>query len=88
MGSLTGVVLNRLNSQSISGASVSNAGKSTITNAQGQFTISGIPNGFYTLTVSAAGYVGATRVVTINGGANGPIFIYLCPADAPTCETT
>ncbi len=53
----------------ISGATVTvSTGQSAITDARGYFQVTGVPSGSVTLTVSAAGYAGATDTAEIDAG--------------------
>jgi protocatechuate 3,4-dioxygenase beta subunit len=67
-GSITGTVKDSASGNPISGASVSaidsngNGNVSTTTNAQGQYTLSGLELQNYTLTFNASGYTGLSGV--------------------------
>lgn len=53
----------------ISGAAVSDGTRSTMTGATGAYTISNVPVGTYSVTVSAAGYQSSTKSATVNSNA-------------------
>ncbi len=72
-GNLTGLVVG-LNAQGLAqgavvGATVSASGVgSTITNGQGSFTFTAVPEGTYSVTASMTGYMPSSKVVTISAG--------------------
>ncbi len=53
----------------ISGATVSDGTRSTRTDASGAYTISNVPAGTYSVTVSATGYQSSTKPATVNSNA-------------------
>lgn len=67
---LSGVVKDSVSGVGIAGAtvSVSPSDNSTVTAADGSYTLGGLPNGTYTLSISHGGYTTATQGVAINGG--------------------
>ncbi len=66
-GSISGVALNQKNAPYQEGAVVRipELGKSTVTNAEGLFQFSDIPNGTYKLEYNLAGSMGGAQVVSI-----------------------
>lgn len=58
--SLAGVVTDSADAAPIEGATVSAGGRSDTTNAEGEYTLTGLRSGAYTVTASAAGYYTAT----------------------------
>jgi hypothetical protein len=58
--SLAGVVTDSADASPIEGATVSASGRSATTNADGEYTLTGLPSGIYTVTASADGYYTAT----------------------------
>lgn len=85
-GSITGTVSDP------SGAAASGAAVSTtpttvavVTNAEGAFTLSGIPIGAYTLTAAKSGYASGTLAgVGVGAGATVHVTLALAPATAGT----
>ena len=77
---LSGVVINAVTNVGIPGATVTlSAGNTTpvTTNASGGYTIGGVPNGNYTLSVSDSGYLTSNQSVEIANGnavANVPLY--------------
>ena len=68
MGSVAGRVINFITLAPISGATVSMAGQTVLSDVNGNFAMTGIAAGTYTLTVSATGYSDASSTVTIISG--------------------
>ena len=58
--SLAGVVTDSADASPIEGATVSAAGRSAITDGAGEYSLSGLQSGAYTVTASADGYYSAT----------------------------
>jgi hypothetical protein len=63
----------------VEGALVSVAGKTATTNSSGIFTITGIPAGTYTLTISKAGYDTYTDAAFVVNGLQRPMFVLTGP---------
>ena len=60
----------------VSGASVTYSGGSTTTNASGGYTLSNVPSGTYSVTVTATGYQAQSQALTVNpGGASTRNFV-------------
>jgi hypothetical protein len=78
-GSITGTVTDGATGQPVSGAGVSDGGASTSTAASGLYTLAGVTEGSYTLTVTAAGYAAQTATVSVNPGAATTQNISLSP---------
>jgi hypothetical protein len=68
-GSIVGTVTSATTTLAVSAATITTSGGSTTTNASGQYTISNVPPGSYTLSVNAAGYQSQSKTVTVNPGA-------------------
>jgi len=68
-GAVTGMVTDAGNGQPIFGATVSYSGGSTTTDSGGHYTLSGVPQGTYTVSASAPGYVPGSATVTVSPGA-------------------
>jgi len=67
---LTGYVKDSSTGSGISGATVSIAGKSTITDSSGRYTIIGLRPGTYTVSASASGYSSYSKTITLEPGTN------------------
>jgi thermitase len=67
-GSITGKVTDAADASPIVGATVSCNGASVVTNSNGQFTVTNLPQGAYTVAVSAGGYADASQVVSVVAG--------------------
>ena len=68
-GTITGTVTDAGTAAPLAGATVSYSGGSTTTNASGQYTLTSVPEGSYTLTASASGYTSQSRSVSVGPGA-------------------
>ncbi|MBM3131775.1 MAG: hypothetical protein FJZ95_01920 [Chloroflexi bacterium] len=78
-GSLSGMVSDASTGSPISGATVSCAGKSTITDASGGYSILDIPQGSYTAAASMMDYEDSSRSVTIISGQTSMADFALAP---------
>jgi thermitase len=67
-GSITGTVVDAADNSFIAGATVSCNGTSVVTGSNGEFAITDLPQGTYAVTVSAAGYTAASRMVEVIAG--------------------
>jgi len=67
-GSITGSVIDAKDGSPIVGATVSDGGRTALTDAGGQYIIAGVPQGTYTLTASAAGYAVSSQGVSVVAG--------------------
>lgn len=67
--SVSGVVKNSASGAGVAGATVAvtPGNNSTTTDASGAYTLGGLPNGTYTLSISRSGYTTTTQGVTISG---------------------
>ena len=68
-GAITGTVTDAVSNTPIGGASVSYSGGSAVTDSAGQYTLSGVPVGTYTLDAGASGYVNQSQLVTVTTGS-------------------
>jgi len=68
-GTISGTLTDALTAAPIAGATVSYSGGSSTTNANGQYSLAGVPPGTYSLTASATGYASQTASVTASAGA-------------------
>jgi thermitase len=64
-GASVGIVMNSADGMPIAGATVSDGVRTSLTDASGQYIITGVPEGTYTLTASAPGYSGSSQVVSV-----------------------
>jgi thermitase len=64
-GAISGTVTDAATHAAIAGATVSNGQTSTTTGNDGTYTLGNLPAGSYTVSVSAAGYAGASQVVSV-----------------------
>ena len=69
VGTVNGVVTDSNNSQRLSGVTVTVGSKSTTTNANGEFSLDGLPSGMVVVGLSLNNY--APGYVTTNGGDDG-----------------
>lgn len=67
-GSLTGKVTSIFDGHAISGATVSYAGGSAVTDSSGAYQFASLPPGSYSFTASASGWHARTETATISGG--------------------
>jgi thermitase len=67
-GSITGKVTDAADASPIAGATVSDGTRTATTDATGQYIISGVPEGSYTVTASAAGYSASSQGVSVVAG--------------------
>jgi len=82
-GVLTGTVTGGPNRVGISGATVTAGGVSTHTRSNGQYVISPLSAGNYSVRVSASGYESETRRVTIQNNKTTRVNVHLEPIPAP-----
>lgn len=68
-GSITGRVTDRADGTPVAGASVSSGSIHVKTNHSGEYRIEDLPEGSYTVDVSAAGYAAVSRSVNVAAGA-------------------
>jgi thermitase len=69
LGSIAGNVTDVQTSQPVEGATVSCGTREAKTDSSGRYIMAGVPQGSYTVTVSAPGYEGASRGVSVTAGA-------------------
>jgi len=67
-GGITGRVTDAADATAIAGASVSDGVRSALTNSNGEYTLASVPQGSYTVTVSASGYNSAFQTVSVLPG--------------------
>jgi len=67
-GTITGAVTDASTNQAVSGATVSYSGGSATTSAAGMYTLNNVPEGSYTVTVSATGYASQSPNVSVGPG--------------------
>jgi len=64
-GTSAGIVTNSVDGMPVAGATVSDGVRTSLTDAGGQYIITGVPEGTCTLTASAAGYYTSSQVVSV-----------------------
>jgi thermitase len=67
-GSIAGKITDSADGSPIAGATVSDRVRMGSTDANGQYIISGVPEGIYTVTASAAGYSTSSQTVSVSAG--------------------
>jgi len=67
-GQISGTVTDAATRKAIGGATVNNGATSATTNSNGNYTISNVPQGTYTVTASANGYQSSSRTITVSSG--------------------
>ena len=67
-GTVTGTITNARTGATLSGATVAGTGFSTTTDSNGNFTLTGVPPGPQTLTVSRSGFSTTMKAVTVMAG--------------------
>jgi hypothetical protein len=86
-GSITGSVKNT-SGGAIVGASVGFGGGTATTDANGNYTLTGVPVGTVQLVVSASGFQSATQSVTVSGGNTSTANFTLAAGSAATGTVT
>lgn len=96
-GSIYGIVTDQATGEPISAAGIElvQTGQKTITGSDGQYTLSQIDNGTYTLMVTKTGYTNGVKAVTVQNSQSTKVDIqlvkktqYLCIVDAFGREIT
>jgi thermitase len=64
-GTVAGIVTNSGDGMPVAGATVSDGVRTALTDANGQYIITGVPEGTYTLTASAACYSASSQAVSV-----------------------
>ena len=78
-GSIHGVVTDSVTGAPIAGAAVSYSGGAATTGANGAYSLAGVTEGSYAVSVSAAGYNGQSPQVSVGPGANVVKNVALAP---------
>jgi hypothetical protein len=78
-GSIKGVVTDSVTGAKIAGAAVSYSGGATTTDSAGAYSLTGVPEGSYAVSVSADGYNGQSPQVSVGPGANVTKNVALVP---------
>ena len=80
-GSIAGVITDNSNGNPIEGATVSaDTGQSDITDAVGNYTLTGVPTGTRTVTVSATGFDSVSPTTLVEDGLSSTLNISLTPS--------
>jgi hypothetical protein len=87
MGTITGRVRST-SCGAIAGAQVSVSGGSITTSSSGSFTLSNIPAGIQTVTVTASGYPTTSKDVPAGHGLTNSALFFLSPSPTPTPTPT
>ena len=86
-GTIAGVVTNSADGLPVAGAAVSDGMRTSLADAGGQYVISGVPEGTYTLTVSAAGYSTSSEVVSVVAGQTATADIAVTKLTLPSTKS-
>ncbi|HEY6308038.1 MAG TPA: carboxypeptidase regulatory-like domain-containing protein [Candidatus Angelobacter sp.] len=78
-GAITGQVTDSSTGAAITGATVSYSGGSTTTNSSGNYTLSNVAPGTYTVTASATGYTSLSSTVSVTSGNTATLNFQLNP---------
>ncbi|MFL5312759.1 MAG: carboxypeptidase regulatory-like domain-containing protein [Myxococcales bacterium] len=76
-GTVSGKVTNLGNGQALSSATVSWSGGSTVSDAAGSYTLSGVPAGTQVITGTHTGYLARSYTIDVAGGATTPLDVQL-----------
>jgi large repetitive protein len=69
-GTISGKVINISNSGAVSGATVSTSGSSTTSDSSGNYVLSSLAPGTYTVTVAKTGWLPQSKTATVSPQAN------------------
>ncbi len=83
-GAITGQVTDSSTGAAISGATVSYSGGSTTTDSSGNYTLSNVAPGSYTVTAAATNYVSASSTASVTSGNATTLNFQLNPAPGNT----
>jgi hypothetical protein len=87
-GTLTGTVTDSATSSPIQGVTVSYAGGSTTTDANGNYTLSNVMPGEVLVTFSKTGYATVSRTQAVAGGSSTTLNVALAPPGTITGKVT
>jgi PKD repeat protein len=79
LGSISGNLTDVQTSQPVEGATVGCGTRQVKTDSSGRYIMAGVPQGSYTVTISAPGYEGASRGVSVTAGATSRADFGLIP---------
>jgi thermitase len=82
-GSITGKVTDAADASPVPGATVSDGVRTGPTDANGQYTITGVPQGSYTVTASVAGYSASSQGVSVGAGQTATASFALAKLPSP-----
>jgi phosphatidylinositol-3-phosphatase len=80
-GAITGQVTDSATGAAIAGATVSYSGGSTTTDSSGNYTLSNVAPGSYTVTASAAGHTSRSSTVSVTSGNTATLNFQLTPVN-------
>lgn len=83
-GAISGKVIDAATGSPITGATVTDGVRTATTDSNGNYTISDVPPGTYTVTASAAGYQSASQTVTVQEGQTSTANFALSPVSQAT----
>lgn len=87
-GAISGKVTDSATNTAISGATVAYSGGTTTTNASGAYTLTHVPPGQQTVTVSKTGYATTSKSQTVTSGATATLNFALTQPGAITGKVT
>jgi len=76
-GTITGVITSAIDGRALANATVTAAGKSTLTAANGAYSFTGVPAGTYTVSASLSGWLPNSTNVSVTSGATSTANIKL-----------
>lgn len=78
-GTISGNVINSSTGSPISGARVTDSVRTAYTDNAGNYALPNVPQGNYTIAVTASGYSGASRIVSVTAGSTTTADFALAP---------
>lgn len=81
-GSVSGVAVNSTNGAAVAGVTVTAGTLNTTTDAQGNYTLSAVPNGTAIVTFTSNNHALQARQVTVSGGVTSSLNVQMVPVTA------